>query len=725
MGVPVDRALVRNSTFPVSALAVGTPAETPGIMPPQDLRRFDGGRRRKPIEKPPWLTPLLVRAVVFGGTLAMAAVAINQMRLVLNVGGLTLLEILVLVLFAINVTWILFPLTTAAVGFVRMLTRRRRSPSVRPLHSRTALLMPTYNEDPAQVASALDAMAQGLVDRGEGRSFDVFVLSDTTDGAVARAEHEVIWTLRRRLGHRIDVYYRRRLFNRGHKAGNLKDFCERWGRSYDHLVVLDADSLLGSATIIELVRRMEDDPDAGLIQTVPQLQGGTTLMARVQQFAGFVYGSLLAAGLAWWTRSEGTYWGHNAIIRTRAFMEAAGLPDLPGRPPLGGSILSHDFVEAALLRRAGWRVVIADDLTDSFEQSPPSIIDLAVRDRRWCQGNLQHTRVLGAKGLHWISRLHLLNGIFSYVSSPLWLLFLIATLALGVQNEFAKPEYFTRSYTLFPLWPHLDPVRAMRLFGFTLAILFGPKALGFLWFITSPKRLRGAGVLLPISFAFEIVLSALVAPILMLIDCGVIVDILRGKDSGWRPQRRADDRLPWSQVLYRHRWHMVMGAVLIGASRFISWQMLAWLLPAAVGMVLAVPLSQWTGSPAVGRWFRRAGILRVPTEVDLPAIVKQAQAVYPVYRGVAAAAPDLLAIAADREHLERHLALVDRAPHDDGIDPLDPVQATASLKIEKAGTRQDAVALLTPQESARVQSVPELLLRIFALPDRAEVTHEE
>jgi membrane glycosyltransferase len=717
----VDRALVRNSSLPVTALAAGTPTETPGPMPPQDLRRFDRARRRRPQQRAPWLAPALVRAAVFGGTLVMAAAAINQMRLVLNVGGLTLLEILVLVLFAINVTWILFPLATALVGLVRVLTRRRRSPTVRPLHSRTALLMPTYNEDPAQVASALEAMAQGLVDHGEGRSFDVFILSDTTDGTVARAEQEVIWALRRRLGQRIDVHYRRRLYNRGHKAGNLKDFCERWGRSYDHLVVLDADSLLGSTTILELVRRMEDDPDAGLIQTVPQLQGGTTLVARLQQFAGVVYGSLLAKGLAWWTRNEGTYWGHNAVIRTRAFMEAAGLPDLPGKPPFGGPILSHDFVEAALLRRAGWRVIIADDLGDSFEQCPPSIIELAVRDRRWCQGNLQHIRILRAKGLHWVSRLHLLNGIFSYVSSPLWLLFLMATLALGVQNEFAKPEYFTRSYTLFPLWPHLDPVRAMRLFGVTLAILLGPKALGFLWFVASAKRLRGAGILLPFSFVFEVVLSALVAPILMLMDCGIILEILRGKDSGWRPQRRADDSLLWSQVLYRHRWHMVMGAVLIAASRFISWQMLAWLLPAVVGMVLAVPLSQGTGSASVGRWFRRLGILRIPTEAEPPAIVKQAREIYPIYRDVAAAAPDLLTIATDRENLERHLALVDRATHDD----IDPVQATANLKIEKAGTRQEAVAVLTPQECARVQSMPELLLRIFALPDRAEVADEE
>ena len=721
MGISVDRALSRNSVLPVTGLAAGTPPEVPGSMPVQNLRQ-QPGRRHKPQTKAPWLSPFLVRLMIFGGTLTAAAVAINEMRLVLNVGGLTLLEILVLVLFAINVTWILFPLTTAVLGLVHLWTRRRRTQAVRPLHSRTALLMPTYNEDPAQVAAALDAMAAGLVDAGEGHSFDVFVLSDTTDDAIARAEHEVVWELRRRVGAGLDVYYRRRLHNRDHKAGNVKDFCERWGAAYDHLLVLDADSLLSPSTMIELVRRMEDTPDAGLIQTVPHLYNGTTLVARVQQFADTVYGSLLSAGLAWWSRNEGTYWGHNAIVRRCAFMEAAGLPHLPGRPPFGGPILSHDFVEAALLRRAGWRVIIADDLGDSLEQCPSSIINLAVRNRRWCQGNLQHLRVLRSKGLCWISRLHLIHGIFSYVSSPLWLLFLIATLALGVQNEFARPEYFTRGYSLFPLWPHLDPVRAMRLFGVTLAVLLGPKVLGFLWFSSSARRVRGAGILLPISFVTEIVVSALIAPILMLVDCGVIFDVLRGKDSGWWPQQRGDEGWPWSRVFYRYRWHMVMGVVLIAAARFISWQMLAWLLPAVVGMVLAAPLSQWTGSAVVGRFFRRLGILRVPGEAKMPEIVRQAQATYAVYKDVAAHAPGLLAIAADRESLERHLSLVDRPPADDAIDP---VQATANVKLLKAENREDAVALLTPEERSRVQSVPELLVHIFELPAKQRSFEEQ
>jgi membrane glycosyltransferase len=128
---------------------------------------------------------------------------------------------------------------------------------------------------------------------------------------------------------------------------------------------------------------------------VPLIVNRTSLFARVQQFASRLYGPMLSEGLAWWSGSEGNYWGHNAIIRTRAFAEQAGLPRLPGRKPFGGEILSHDFVEAALLRRGGWDVRMAPQLYGSFEECPPSLPDLIVRERRWCQGNLQHEACTG------------------------------------------------------------------------------------------------------------------------------------------------------------------------------------------------------------------------------------------------------------------------------------------------------------------------------------------
>jgi membrane glycosyltransferase len=654
------------------------------------------------------------------------------MRLVLNVGGLTILEIVVLMLFALNTIWISLSVPMTIAGFVRLLFRRSRTAEAGPLTSRTALLMPLYNEEPARAAAALDAMTSDLVERGAAGNFDLFILSDTTDGDIALAEEEAVWALRRRLSDGPSIYYRRRERNTAHKSGNIREFCERWGRAYDHFLVLDADSLMEGATIVELVRRMENDPDAGLIQTVPRLHEGTTLVARLQQFAARVYGPVLASGLAWWTGREGNFWGHNALIRSRAFMESCGLPELPGRPPLGGFIMSHDFVEAALLRRAGWSVRIADDLQGSYEACPASLVDLAIRDRRWCQGNLQHVRVLGAKGLHWVSRFHLVSGILSYVSSPIWLLFLLAALGLGVQNEFARPEYFTRSFSLFPVWPHLDPVRAIRTFVLTLAILGLPKFLGVLAYVLplaprggSRRLSAGDGLLLPFSVALELALSALLAPILMLIHCGLVASILAGRDSGWKPQRRGDQSLPWTEVAYRHRWHVVAGIALASVGYSISWQMAAWLSPAAVGMIAAVPLSLLTGSSRIGRWPRRFRLLRTPEEAELPPIAQRMNVCYPHYREAVAGAPDLLAIAVDSEKLRRHLALTDRRPAG-GPKAIDATEATADLKVRSAETIEDAVDHLTPRERAHVQSAPELLLLLSRLPRRgAEIPSEQ
>jgi membrane glycosyltransferase len=695
------------------------PRELPGTMPPQCFSvDVDEDTRHVPIHPERRFAPAMRRAFVFGGAALISGVTINEMRLVLNVGGLTILELVVLILFAVSTIWISLSVPMALAGFVRLLFRRSRAPEAGPLTSQTALLMPLYNEEPARAIAALDAMANDLVARGAAGHFDIFILSDTTDGDIALAEEEAVWALRRHLGEGPSIYYRRRERNTAHKSGNIQEFCERWGRAYDHFLVLDADSLMEGATIIELVRRMESDPDAGLIQTVPRLRGGTTLVARLQQFAARVYGPVLASGLAWWTGREGNFWGHNAVIRSRAFMESCGLPVLSGGPPLGGPILSHDFVEAALLRRAGWSVRIADDLQGSYEACPATLVDLAIRDRRWCQGNLQHARMLGAKGLHWVSRFHLLSGIVSFVSSPLWLLFLLAALALGVQNEFARPEYFTRSFSLFPVWPHLDPVRALRTFALSLAILGAPKVLGLLAFARSGRRLRASGgLLLPFSVLLELVLSALLAPVLMLIHCGLVASIIMGHDSGWTPQRRGDQSLPWTEVAYRHRWHVAAGLALALAGYSISWQMVAWLSPAVLGMVAAVPLSLFTGSSRVGHWAMRLRLLGTPEEAWPPAIERTMDVKYPVYREAVIRAPDLVAIAADSEKLQRHFAL--SAPRTGGgPKEIDAAEATAHLKVRSAETLEDAVAHLTPRERAHVQSAPELLLLLSRLPRR-------
>lgn len=697
----------------------GMPPETPGDMPAQRLDRFDRRSRRRRVD-PRARSSLLRRWLVLGGAALLVGYAVSEMYGVLSIGGLTPVEAVVLGLFAVTFAWIGISFVASLAGFFALLMRRfAPAPPVSavPLARRTAMLMPTYNEDPARIFAAIEAMAAAVDERGQGHAFDWFVLADTTDPEVVLQEEAALVAARHRLGTRARVFYRRRRNNVAKKAGNVADFCRRWGRAYDHLLVLDADSLMDGDTIVELARRMEADPDAGLIQTIPALVNGTTVISRLQQFAGRVYGPVVGTGLSWWVQKEGNFWGHNAIIRTEAFMAAAGLPDLPGKPPFGGHILSHDFVEAALIRRAGWTVVIADDLSGSFEESPPSLVDLAVRDRRWCQGNLQHTKVIGGRGLNWVSRMHLLTGIMSYAASPLWLLLILAGLVLALQAHFIRPEYFKDEFQLFPSWPRIDPERALALFGLTMGVLFGPKLMGLLAFMTDGRDRRAAGGVLGLlaSFVFEVIVSALVAPIMMLVQTGAIMEILLRRDAGWKPQRRDDGGLPLRDLIHRHRWHVVSGVALALAAIADSWVLLAWLSPAVTGLVLAVPISALTGSAPVGRAIRRIGLLRIPEEAEPPAIRRRMAALRPAYEAAVERAPDLVGIVADPALKRQHLALVDRLG-DRPRGKVDPIAALAAAKIAEAETVEEAVGFLDAKERATLIATPRLVEALSRLP---------
>ena len=343
------------------------PPVSPADMPEQSLKHFRRRGVRTPVNPKGVHSPAWRRLLVLGSAVALSCWGIYEMYSVLALGELIFVENLVLVLFALTFSWITVAFAGSIIGFFKVIAQHKpldEEPVA--LTKRTAVLMPTYNEQPGRIFSAIETMAKAIQAQGEGAAFDWFVLSDTTDVEVAIAEEVALQTLRHRLGSEVNVYYRRRVKNEAKKAGNVADFCKRWGGAYDHLLVLDADSLMEAKTMITLARRMEADPDAGLIQTIPQLINGTTLMARIQQFATRIYGPVVGSGLAWWTAKEGNFWGHNAIIRTEAFMSAAGLPRVRGNPPFGGHILSHDFVEAALNRRAGWSVVIASDLDGSY-----------------------------------------------------------------------------------------------------------------------------------------------------------------------------------------------------------------------------------------------------------------------------------------------------------------------------------------------------------------------
>lgn len=696
----------------------GMPVECPGEMPAQALESFDAESMRTPVNPDGCRSHAWRRWLVLGSAFLLSAWGINEMRAVLAVGEMTFVEYLVLVLFSLTFSWITVAFSGSIIGFFYVLAQHRSAPSrlTTPLSGRTAVLMPTYNEAPERIFASIEAMACAVGETGEGKAFDWFVISDTTDPDIALTEEAAFHALRERIGKTVNVYYRRRRQNTARKAGNVADFCRRWGARYDHLLVLDADSLMEADTMVELARRMEADPDTGLIQTIPQLINGTTLMARLQQFATRVYGPVVGTGLAWWTDKEGNFWGHNAIIRTTAFMSAAGLPDLKGAPPFGGHILSHDFVEAALIRRAGWSVIIAADLSGSYEECPPSMIDLAIRDRRWCQGNLQHSRVVTAKGLHWVSRTHLLTGIMSYLSSPLWLMLIMVGLVLALQAQFIRPEYFTDEFSLFPSWPRMDAARALTLFFFTMIILFTPKVLGFISYLMNGtlRRQSGGVFRLIISFFFEVILSALIAPIMMLIHSGAVMSILLGHDSGWNPQRRDDGSLPLASLIYRHRWHMAVGIFLTVAAYFNSLALLAWLSPAIAGMLLSVPLSMLTSSWAVGARVKKWGLLRTPDEAQRPAIRQAMDDTRGAYEEALRHSPDLVEMASNPRWYAVHLALIDRMPSRPR-GKVDAVEATAAMKIREATSVSEAVSYLNQREQALVLATPELFTALSHL----------
>ncbi|HEY5082578.1 MAG TPA: glucans biosynthesis glucosyltransferase MdoH [Bauldia sp.] len=699
--------------------APGMPPEVPVAMPVQRLNSFYQPGRRAFVRGAS-ISHRGRRVVVFGSTAALAGFGIFEMARTLSAGAVTPLTLLVLALFSLNFAWIAMAFVHAVVGTIVVTARRSRKPVAMsgPIVGRTAMLMPVYNEQPERTFAAIEAMVRGIARLGGSDSFDWFILSDTTDPAIALAEETAFLGLRRRLAPTTRAYYRRRRRNTHRKAGNIADFCQRWGGAYDYLLVLDADSLIEPDTILELTRRMEADPDAGIIQTVPWLINGRTGLARLQQFANRVYGPVLASGLAWWSQAEGNYWGHNAIIRRRAFTEAAGLPVLSGTPPFGGHILSHDFVEAALIRRAGYTVRIADDLEGSYEEGPASIIDLAIRDRRWCQGNLQHSRVFFGRGLNWVSRFHLINGIASYITSLLWLLLIVAGLALTLQVQFTRPEYFVDTAGRgYPILPVVDAGRALGVLALTLVVLFGPKLMGCaaLAFDGAARRASGGARRLIVSTLFEIGVSALIAPITMLIQARMILSIMLGHDAGWKPQRRNNGGVAFGDLFRFHWWHAAFGLVIGALAYAVSPAALAWLAPAVAGLMAALPISALTASASVGSRIRRIGLLRTPQEATRPAIGRTALAVRRLHRMAVAATPQLPDVIRDIVRRRDHLALVDRSAARRRGE-VDPVEATAMAKINQARTLDEAVSYLGPEERAMTLASPDLMERLGALP---------
>ena len=527
----------------------------------------------------------------------------------LGVDGIGPLDIARAVVLGILLLWLAQSFWTLTAGAAVLAVRRHRGsapapPAVRRAAClpRTAIIMPICNEATDRVFAGLRAMWEDLERLPEAKRLDLFVLSDTTDPDLWLAEIEAWADLRAALPSASRIFYRRRLHNIGRKTGNIEDFIGRWGAAYGYLLVLDADSLMTAAAMAELVRRMDGHPEVGLIQAPPRLARGRSLFARMLQTADRLYGPLAASGIGFWALGEANYWGHNAIIRVAPFAALCGLPPLPGRAPLGGEIMSHDFVEAALLRRGGWQVWIADDLEGSYEEPPPGLAEFAIRDRRWCQGNMQHARILTAGGLHWVSRLHLAIGVMSFATSPLWLLFVILSAA--------------RLASLSPGRSVTMRAEAASLLPLTLALLVVPKLVAVALTLLHRRHrqdLRGS-FRVAVGAVLECLHSVLLAPVMMLLHTGFILRILAGAAIDWNPQRRQA-----TAGALRAAWHrfgavtlLVVAAALTTAA--LAPQLVGWLLPVLAGPVLVLPLAVLGGSNRAGDWFARRGLLVAPEE---------------------------------------------------------------------------------------------------------------
>jgi membrane glycosyltransferase len=485
-----------------------------------------------------------------------------------------------------------------------------------PIHrdARTAIVMPICNENVASVFAGLRATCESLAATGASSLFDVYVLSDTSDPEIRAAELAAWGQLRHECGSAGRIYYRWRQRRTKRKSGNVADFCRRFGRLYRYMVVLDADSVMSGDCLVKLVRLMEAHPTAGIMQTAPQACGLDTVHARSQQFSGRVAGRLFTAGMQYWQLGESHYWGHNAIIRVEPFMKHCALAPLKGHGGLSGTLLSHDFVEAALMRRAGYHVWLVHDLHGSYEQQPPNLIEELQRDRRWCQGNLQNARLIAEPGLHGVHRAMLGTGAMAYLSAPLWLASVLVGAGLWLFGE-------------RPLLGGALPLEIAGLWAVTLLMLMLPRVMGVAVIVMSNQQRRYGGTRALVRGAvLEAGLSALQAPVRMLAHTVFVVVALTGLKLDWKsPPREAND-IGWGDAV--QRFGPATGVVAAGAAAVLALQpeITLWLAPMALPLLLAVPLAVLTSRSGLGQRLLANRLLMIPEEHSAPAVLRRAWA---------------------------------------------------------------------------------------------------
>ena len=544
--------------------------------------------------------------------------------------GLTGFEIAMIVLFALNTPWLSIGFWNAVIGFgllhgsgnwLRTIVPiKGHGEDAAPITSRTAIVMPVFNEDPARVLRHLRTVTQSLDATGLAGHFEIFLLSDTNRLTLAAEEDRLFadWRATAPIPERL--HYRRRSHNLRQKVGNLEDFCERWGDDFEHMVVLDADSLMSGAAILRLVRLMQANPKLGILQSLITGLPATSAFARVFQF-GMRHGMRsYTTGSAWWQGDEGPYWGHNAIIRLAPFREHCRLPRLPGRAPLGGEILSHDQVEAVMMRGAGYEVRVLPIEDGSFEENPPTLQDFMKRDLRWCQGNIQYFKLLNMPNIRPLGRLQILLAIMMYTAAPVWYAFMLTGLAQFVSHAMTETTPLYDEVVGTFITPMAEMNGGVMLFFVILGMNFAPKILGVLDVLLRAeerKRYGGAGII-AVGAVVEALFSMLIAPVAALAQTIFLAGLFLGRKVTWDAQVR-DQRSVSIGEAFKGLWpQTLMGVVFAGGLWVFAPEFLIWGAPVTLGLLLAAPFAAITSRPDIGRAFAKLGLCAIPEERTPP-----------------------------------------------------------------------------------------------------------
>lgn len=576
-----------------------------------------------------WLRRGVFALLVVGS----CAAAITGFGWLIGRDGLDLLDWLMLAFFALTLPWTLIGFWNAVIGLLILHLRRDPvgyvTPAVRdgdqpmPLHGRTAILMAVHDEDPDAVFRHLRATVESLDRAGGGADFDIFVLSDTRDPAIAAEEERQFAAWRRVDPAPERLRYRRRADNADHKTGNIWDWLDRHGAAYDYFVTLDADSLMSGRLLTRLVRIMDRNPGLGILQTLIVGLPSSSAFARVFQF-GMRHGMRsYTTGSAWWLGDAGPYWGHNAIIRTEAFMRHCRLPHLPGKPPLGGLILSHDQVEACLMRRAGYEVRVMPEEGGSFEVNPPTLPEFIRRDLRWCQGNMQYWRLLPVGGFRPMARLQLALAILMYVAGPAWLGFMLTGLAKAMSIGFGWGEPAAMNEAA---WSPTVAALGIGLFAIMMTVNLVPKLAGLVDVALRPEQRRAYGGwrMLGISAIAEFFFALMLGPAMAVAQTIFIAGLPFGRMVRWEAQRRDDHSIAFRDALLGLWPQCLLGLCLLLGFAAAMPAVLPWTLPVVGGLLLAIPFAWLTARPGLGRALTRFGLCAVPEERAAPMTVQLA-----------------------------------------------------------------------------------------------------